>query len=232
MGQRYRAVKKSYQLSDSDMLETAKLKLDLMIDYQADFENFDIEFADPFAADLQTLIADAEVTDTDETFMDQLSGLTGNIITLEKDMLKLFKGTRYFVEKAWPGSTGRMAAFGYFALSKARQSQLKTLMHFLVFNAMVQQEQAALTAAGMDAAMIADIDAKSQDLIDANMEQEIFRQTRYVLTENRTLLFNNIWSQIKRICKAGKIIFADDEEKYRLWLLPVGDDAREDIEPG
>jgi len=50
---------RSYRIDDADMIRSAKLFHGLLLDDLADFVNFDLEFASPFAADFNDLIDSA-----------------------------------------------------------------------------------------------------------------------------------------------------------------------------
>ena len=97
------------------------------------------------------------------------------------------------------------------------------------FFATATKYAADLAAAGYDAAAVAEIENLKDVLDRANNDQEKFKGTRLVLTEDRKKDMNKAWDTMVRVSKAGKTIFVNDPAKYQLFLLPASSETGEDI---
>ena len=78
---------------------------------------------------------------------------------------------------------------------------------------------AELTAKGMPTALIEDIIKQGPELDEANLAQEQAKKERYAATGLRIKAYDKLWQIAGSIAKAGKLIFADEPDKLRDYIL-------------
>lgn len=220
---------RKYKVSDPYMLSFNKTKLGYFTDDQAAFSGFDADFTTPFETNWAGVIEAAELIPTDETLKDQLQQLTALVEEAAEKCRTKFQHSKYFIEKAFPDSPAVRNEFGFDDYDKARRTQLGTLQFMRTFFATATKYAVELDAVGYNAAAVAEIDVLRADLDKANNDQEKFKGTRTLKTEERIIAMNKAWDVMVQVCKAGKIIFAADPAKYQLYLLPASSETGQDI---
>ena len=206
-------------LAQATMYETAQL---INVSYKADiakFEAFDPELNMDLSDKLTATLA--EISDLDPDFMLEALQMeaTKNVVDISGSALVNIRNARYYIEKAFPGDTLKFNYFGLPDLAKARKSQLRFALFLKSFAKATIKFKAELTAKGMPIALIEDIIKQGQDLDDANLAQEQAKKDRYAATGLRIKAYDKLWQIAGSIAKAGKLIFADEPDKLRDYVL-------------
>ena len=206
-------------LSQATMYETAQL---INVSYKTDiakFEAFDPELNMDLSDKLTTTLA--EISDLDPDFMLEALQMeaTKKVIDISGAALVNVRNARYYIEKAFPGDTLKFNYFGLPDLAKARKSQLRFAMFLKGFAKACVKFKAELTAKGMPAALIEDIIKQGPELDEANLAQEQAKKERYAATGLRIKAYDKLWQIAGSIAKAGKLIFADEPDKLRDYIL-------------
>ena len=220
---------RKYRVADPNMLEHNKTMRAHFLDEQSEFEGFDIGFATPFETNWLSAIDAAEAILPDEVIKDQLQQLTAAADdAMEAARLK-FASTKYFVERAFPTKPAIQQEFGTDDFRDVRRSQTGMTQFMQTLFKTATKYTVQLAAVGFDAAAVAEINTLAIALNIANIEQEKFKGTRLVTTEQRVVVHNEAWDVMVRVSKAGKLIFLTDPAKYQLFLLPASSESGEDI---
>ncbi len=211
---------REYTLDDLDMMERAQVFHDNFGTDKALFTAAFPHLADPFQADFQTAIDDADAIPSGAEVDAEIRVLTEELDALlelgRKAMQKLFT----YADVTF-GSAAKTNTFGKPRYQKARYSQLKMkeLLETGHRKASETANETALTAAGYTPADIAEL-ASLRDQIDAkNAEQEDLKSGRYEKTELRIKAFNEVWGYMVKINQASKVVFADSPAKLTEYLL-------------
>ncbi|MCD4819483.1 MAG: hypothetical protein K8S23_12405 [Candidatus Cloacimonetes bacterium] len=76
-----------------------------------------------------------------------------------------------------------------------------------------------LIAVGFDQAAISGIKTTFDKLLNANNAQKYYKGERLTITQQRIELMNATWEIVLNVCKAGKIIYADNPAKYKQYVI-------------
>jgi hypothetical protein len=94
-----------------------------------------------------------------------------------------------------------------------------------VFSTTAKKYAAPLIAKKYTQAAIDAIATKRTTLITTKTAQEVAKNSRLGVTQNRVILLNNVWASRTKLAKAAKVIFAANYAKYKLYLLPASEEA-------
>lgn len=84
-----------------------------------------------------------------------------------------------------------------------------------------------LIAAGFSHDKIDEIETLRSSLDSANNSQENFKKSRPVTTQERVIIYNELWKIITDIAKAGKDIYKNDYAKYQRYVIVSGTGGEE-----
>lgn len=214
-------VRRDYTISDAEMLNETKIKLQCYIDDRADFEDFDNQvFSLNYQQDWQTAISIAEQTIDDESVLDQQSQLTA---TIEDKMVacRAFfqKQVKYFIEKAFPTQPLIWNEFGYNDYDKARLSAKEMVRFMRKLHIFMQKYQNQLLAANFPTSKISLAETLRVELDTILTAQEYFIASRPTLTQERINKLNKVYSYTAQVCRVGKILYDDNPAKYQRYLI-------------
>jgi hypothetical protein len=205
--------------AQATMYETAQL---INLSYVAENAKF-VAFDPDLTMDLSDRILAklAEISDMDPDFM--LEGMqmqaTKKVVDLSDSVIGNVRTVKYYVEKAFPGDSIVMNIFGFPELAIARKSQLKLMMFNKGFAKTVVKYKTQLTDKGMSLTLLDEIVQQAVDLDEANVEQEQAKKDRYAATGLRIKAYDELWIMVGSIAKAGKLIFENEPDKLRDYIL-------------
>jgi hypothetical protein len=205
--------------AQATMYETAQL---INLSYVAENAKF-VAFDPDLNMDLSDRILAklAEISDMNPDFM--LEGMqmqaTKKVVDLSDSVIGNVRTVKYYVEKAFPGDSIVMNIFGFPELAIARKSQLKLMMFNKGFAKTVVKYKTQLTDKGMSLTLLDEIVQQAVDLDEANVEQEQAKKDRYAATGLRIKAYDELWIMVGSIAKAGKLIFENEPDKLRDYIL-------------
>ncbi|MEO5571187.1 MAG: carboxypeptidase-like regulatory domain-containing protein [Bacteroidia bacterium] len=220
-------IKRAFHISDPEMIGDARVKHAAFLEDKADFVVYDADFDDPFSDNFLADIDAAEVTEDDETILDQQQQLT---VKVEKEMDKCrdkFQDSKPFIIKAFPDDTEIQNEFGFNDYKKAQSNQGVFTKFMLKFHGVATKYNTELIAKNYLQPKIDEILTLYTKLRDADVAQELFIKNRPVKTKERIVKYNKAWNGEQLICAAGKRIYKDDYAKYQRYLLPPGEESPE-----
>lgn len=211
---------RAFNGSDSDMVQTSRVIHGLFMEDKPRFISFDASLADPFAENwLHKIEAAALITNDSFTVAMQME-LTKKVADKMEECKVFFQQMKYFIEKAFPGKREIWTQFGYSTYDDARRGETKMIQFYGILGKTAAQYSAQLIAAGFSQENIDKITTLHTELTNADYEQEISKKKRPAATQERIVLLNECYQYLQRVCKAGKIIFANDYVKYNQYMLP------------
>lgn len=225
-------LRRIYYISDDVMIQFVKIKKKYFDEDATDFLAFDSDFDNTFRTNFQQLITRAEKVLPHSTILSQRTQLT---TTVEDTMARCrakFKHIKYFIEKAFPGNRPVWNEFGYNKYANARKSQVKMIQFMEILNATALKYKAQLVAAKYAESQFGELESLRIEVNTADLQQELQIGDSPVLTQERVTLLNNVWETTKRVCRAGKIIFAGNPKKYERYLLPASEYKEEEATKG
>ena len=126
---------------------------------------------------------------------------------------------RFFLEDAFKDNTSILNEFGYNDYQGARSSQKEMQRYMSVLITASAKYSAELIAAGYDQHAIDEIQTTFDKLLTANNAQEYYKGERQAITQQRIEKMNTAWEIVLNVCKAGKIIYANNPAKYNQYVL-------------
>jgi hypothetical protein len=216
-------LERDFTMDDLQMLQRAQVFHNNFVTdkaaFVADFPHLD----DPFAADFQTAIDDADAipsgSEVDAEIAVKTEELNAQLPLGRKALQKLYT----YVDLAW-NSKARENEFGRGKYEKARNSQvrMKELLELANRRAEVPANKTALLAVGYTQAAIDELQTIETAIDTLNAEQEDMLSARAVKTETRVKAYNEVWSYMQKINKASKVTFADSPAKIEQYMLYPG----------
>ena len=205
--------------AQATMYETAQFINQSYVDDNAKFVAFDpdlsMDLSDRIIAKL------VEISDMYPDFM--LEGMqmqaTKKVVDLSVSFIGNVRTTKYYVEKAFPDDSIVMSIFGFPEFSTVKKSQLKLMMFSKGFAKTHGKYKTQLTDKGMPLILLNEIVQQAIDIDEANVAQEEAKKDRYAATGLRIKAYDELWLMIGSIAKAGKLIFENEPDKLRDYIL-------------
>ncbi|QQS28458.1 MAG: hypothetical protein IPM47_16590 [Sphingobacteriales bacterium] len=206
--------------ADADMLEAARVTHGHFVEDYDEMIAFDETLEDPFADNFLAAIDAAQLLTVDNVVIDQQAEKTQTVEDAMKKGRNGFQALKYFIELAFPNNQAKWNQFGYNDYEEQSRSQAKFIQFLYMVHQRAVENQAALNAVGCTNVRIAGIKTLADNIQVFNLDQELFIDDRPVGTETRILALNSIWATVRRIRRAGKIIWgeADNFGKYQRYL--------------
>jgi len=216
-----------FKLTDSEAIQAASVMLEHYKKHAADFTAFDSQFDAAWQSAWQQAIEDAVHQPTDEKTLDELYRLTGIVDQKADAALNALDDLKYYVQKAYGADSPQLRTLHFGHPSNLKREPSRLVVKLLVAHDLAQQWQADLTAAGMPAALLNDLQARADELLNAEKEQELFKRQRVLRTAQRIHALNAMWSYVRQVSDAAAIIFRDREELRGLFVVRRGERVEE-----
>jgi len=218
-------VSKQFSISFASALIDCRVTIVQFIKDQADFKNFDEDFATPFEKNWQNAINIATDLPTDEETVDIQSGYTDTVNDTMAACRKIFQDSKYHIEKAFPTKKAVLKEFGFDNYEAARKSVPKMTIFMGVFNKKIAKYKTQLLAVKFPQSSIDSINTLAKALVEQKTDQETQKKSRLSLTEDRITKMNAMWAFRQKVAKASKNIYKNNYSKYRLYLLPASEES-------
>jgi len=217
---------RQYSSRDDVMLSKAEMfhaqyELD-----KADFQGYNIvmfpagfgvsflaEITDARAAEVDALVIDSQVAETDEV---------NSQLYLCKEYFQKMKPV---IESVFPNNFAVWNQFGFNDYEKASLSQTKMIVFMKTLFKTATKFSVQLIAGGFTAPQIAMIDTLADGLINEVTDQEVATKERVVKTQTRIILYNIVWATMQKINRASKAIYYGNYAKLNQYELPKNSNA-------
>ena len=212
-------LKRDYNMSDAQMLQQVRLKLNMKKEDNDKFVAFDPEFGGTYDGDAQVKINAAETIVKNSESLSVQRQLTEKV---DEQMIlckNKFKALKYFIEKAFPGRTTVWDEFGYGDYRNADHSQQNMVLFMRSLLRVVDKYKPELLAAGYTDAMITELTSSADGIEQTTIDQGLYIKGRPVLTSDRIATLNAAFAVAHRICDAGKIIFVNDSVRAHRYVI-------------
>lgn len=206
-------IKRTYQNSDAEMTETARVIHGLMVADLAKFTAFDSTIAAPYAALFLTAIDNADRVLADSAVIDMQVQKTNAIQDAMEKSKGIYADVKYFAQKAFPTSIATQNEFGINDYERARKSPTQMIQFLDEMHRACVKYQPQLVAKGFSAAAIAEIQTIRTKLRTTNTDQGVFKKQRPTLTADRITILNNCYAYITEVNAAAQRVYKDDFAK-------------------
>ena len=211
---------RNYNMADADLIEDATTKEGHLTEFISEFTDFDSTIDENKLIELRDLIAQARAILSDNVIIDNQAEKTEIVINLMELCRKQYNKLSYFIKKAFPDSPATRNKFGENDYSKVRKTQSKMISFMEDLAATSVKYSTELISAGAKQDYIDRTVQLSEELTQANKDQEMYMDTRPMLTEERIIIFNKIWEILQQLSKVAKISYAEQIAKMKLFLIP------------
>ena len=207
-----------YRMPDADALMHARILRTRFLEHQADFTNYDPDFADPFASDWDALIEQGLAVSQDEwNLFDQVE-LTTEVSAAIKLGRSAMVDLRFFAHKAF-GTRGYYKTFNFKQHDRMTRQPANYIIYLKVQHAMALKFAAKLSAKGMTPAQMDALATAANQLDAAELAQELYKRERACQTVERKDAMARMWAPVQSLNRTAEIIYADNDhlrEKFGL----------------
>ncbi len=214
-----REFKRNFNTDDSIMMQHSRTLRGHFNNNIAPFTDFDPSFDAAYSANWLALIDECQSTETDETVMDQLGQYTEDLEKAQKEGFEAAAGLEYYVKLAFPGKKSVMDEFGFTERKKARNRTVNILIWLSIMKKVAETYTAELAAVGMPAAILTNLDTKTDNAVHREIDQEFFKRKRIRALRERVEKMNRLYAFSTRINNAAQVVFYDDAEHRGLFNL-------------
>ncbi len=209
-----------YRISDSEMLEFAKViaaqaRTDLPI-----LASFDTTLTADRINELEHQIAEISTVYSDNVIIDRLAQLTAEVNRIEESCISAYRKIRFFIQKAFKDNVAIQNQFGLNDYEEASRSQAKMILFMKEFALVVEEYRQNLLEAGATPQLLDSAKQLAQEYDQANQAQELFKNKRPVLTQERVNRLNHIYSEVKYICEVASFAFEGDYANSSRYAIP------------
>jgi hypothetical protein len=218
---------RNYSMPDSAMMEFSRIYRQLFLDNQADFTAFDGDFDATYAANWLAAVEASEVTDSDETRDDILTGETADVGVAMAAARKLYARAKCFINKAFKQQPAVKDEFGLDDYQSIGASMARFLA--VLHNKAENKYKAELLAAGATQAQLDEMLTVKNTLSAEKTEQGAFKATGPEDTTARIAAHNATWVFTQNVNEASKGLYYEDTVKLNLFLLPRNEEPDADL---
>ena len=201
----------------------------LLIADMAAIRVFDRGLDQKYADDFLKAIKKAGKYITDDEVVGRNELLTQAVNGQMKVCILRLKQSLFFIDKAFPDSKAIRNKFRYETDPKARQSAKLMICFMDIFYLMAKEYSTELARAGYNETQLKKIKEERKNLVRAWRKQELAVKNRPMQTEERHVLFSNVWRMMRVVSSAAKVVFEDDPEKYSQYKLPGSAEEAEEM---
>lgn len=210
-------VKRAYTGSNVQMLTVLHTLVANAKEHQSELQAIINTYTPEYYVDLETRISNAVTTFFGKDFASKLRNATELVTSLQKEaledlsFLKLVIEERFRKEPAFVEKTLKELGFdGYFKSAKNRSQEALVQLLAQFRQHITEEVKAKIVAAGGQAALIERILAKSNELLAANVSQEVFKDSRKGDTQEALTQFNDLYLEVIGIAKIAARVFKDN----------------------
>lgn len=214
-------ITRRYNLQDRDVENLSVYFIDLFrnrIDkFVSLFPKLDDKFLEEWKLELRVLEKLEEDRDILSIQQKQTEKLYKSLHFATKQMNMLL----LYAKISFPANRAKLSAFGKSDFSKARYSAPKmlSLMKNTLVRVLLPENLEKMHSNGFDENRLDDFKkAISQLEIDINKQAEI-KSLRPIKTQERIAAYNKLWERLELVSNAAKLVFADDKEIAKKFLL-------------
>ena len=212
-------VQRIYHLSDPTMIEFIKKLIGFLENDSADFTAFDSTIDINFLNALKALAAEAAAIVSDNVVIDEMADYTLVLNHKMEECIELYQTLKYFIKKAFVNVTiQNKLGMNDFAEDSKVHGKMVFFMRDL--NENIGNYKTELMAAGCNEPNIDKVTVIYAELDAAHQKQESFKNDRIVITHDRIVKYNELWTEAMKVVTPAKIIYKDDLSRMKRYLPP------------
>jgi len=209
-----------YHLSDPDMIEFIKKLIGFLENDLADFTAFDSTIDINFLNALKALTAEAAAIVSDNVVIDEMADYTLVLNHKMEECIELYQTLKYFIKKAFANVTiQNKLGMNDFAEDSKVHGKMVFFMRDLSEN--IGNYKTELMAVGCNEPNIDKVSVIYAELDAAHQKQESFKNDRIVITHDRIVKYNELWTETMKVVTPAKIIYKNDLARLKRYLPPT-----------
>jgi len=209
-----------YHLSDPDMIEFIKKLIGFLENDLADFTAFDSTIDINFLNALKALAAEAAAIVSDNVVIDEMADYTLVLNHKMEECIELYQTLKYFIKKAFANVTiQNKLGMNDFAEDSKVHGKMVFFMRDLSEN--IGNYKTELMAVGCNEPNIDKVSVIYAELDAAHQKQESFKNDRIVITHDRIVKYNELWTETMKVVTPAKIIYKNDLARLKRYLPPT-----------
>ncbi len=210
---------RNYSIPDPEVPKTSRVIRTSFLKDQTEFQNFDSDYGGTFGDDWLNGITASETCGSDDEVVGVQTAKTEEVhTTLDRCHLKV-QVTKRFFEKAFPGNADVLKEIGYPKYDSIRNDQAKMEKFMNNLYKVATKYSVNLIAAKFTQHQIEEIHTLALLLSETDTQQEDLKRERKGETVNRIDINNACWSFTSKVLRDGKLIFANNPVKKKLYTL-------------
>jgi hypothetical protein len=212
-------VTKDYNMQNAEVVEVSVIKKEYAVEDLLSLTAFDKQINAAYITSIEDAITRALSFPLDDAVIDQQAAK--GVVVTEKMKLgeEHFQDIKYFVDKAFPGNSNVKKEFGYNDYSEAKKKPATFVAFLRQLSTTVNFYGDPLKDAGMDESMLLVSAKRADELETASAAHEVSKKGRLLITQDRTIAYNELYGKIKLLCSAGKRVFKTNYARYRRYIL-------------
>jgi hypothetical protein len=212
---------RKYRHKDEEMLVKAEVMATLLA---ADMALFTAKFPfinPTFLTSFNGSIDTANAFQLDEAIVSNIKVLTSDVNNKVLEGHEALRVLGIYAELAFMNDAARQGAFGQNTWAAAKSDQEKMMNALEAANRKASEEDYhdALLAKGYSDAEIDNLLTIANALRNLNLLQESAITERPVTTQDRVILYNSVWDEMKILNIASKVVFAGNPAKLEQYML-------------
>ena len=211
---------RAFNISDAELMEHAEVIVATLPSDMPSFTAFDPTLTLDYIPQLQEVIAFAKTFPTDNVLIDEMAEQTLKVEQVFNLCYEDYKTIAYFVRKAFADNPAIRNQFGLNDIEKARKSQPKMVVFMDSLAKTAAKYGENLAEAGCKPELITGLPEKAAALSALNIEQEQFKNSRGIVTQNRVKAYNEVYRLLQPLHNAAVFIFRDDPVRYSIYTMP------------
>jgi len=208
--------KRNYNGTDAYMAESARTMYNLLVQDLPYFTAYNTRFTSEYATGFLNQINAADTIITDVNILAKQGVETQKVLTAMQEARRLYNRIKSHAQWAYEATSPAIVKEFTSGYSKIGRNQPKMLLFLETLDKVVNAHINILTDAnkgGMPEAIVGELIAIKEQLKTANVQQEVYKKQRLVLTETRVNSLNDCYATMVQINNLAQLVFVSQPAK-------------------
>ena len=213
---------RNFSGSDAQMAETARTIHQQLLADLPTFSSFSSRFNEGYADGFLEKIKAADLVVTDTELVSRQVVKTDHVLNAMEQARLIYRRGKAYAELTFAEDQPIVIQEFSRGYMEARKNQPKMIVFLEILHKAIQRHQTALedpNKGGMPASFANDITTVREKLLDKNVIQESFINTRKTLTEDRINTLNACYNQMIEINNFAQVVFVDSPARRSIYTF-------------
>lgn len=213
---------RNYNGPDAQMTELARIIHQQLVTDLPSFTDFSSRFNQSYVADFLAKIVAAEQVVTDNELLSQQVVKTENVLSAMERARLLYRKAKMYAELTFAASQPIVIQEFSRGYLEARQNQPKMIVFLETLHNALLRHQGQLKdplKGGMPLSFLDEVEAIRTELLEKNVQQETFVNTRKTLSEERIKILNACYMNLIEINNIAQVIFEESPARRSIYTF-------------